>query len=146
MPPFFVPKIKNGDNIMASFGKRSLQRLNSCEPRLVEILKEAIEVYDFTILQGHRGEEEQQDFYERGLSKVQFPNSKHNKTPSMAVDIAPYPIDWEDTKRFFYLAGIITSIAHRKGYKIRWGGNWDMDYDFSDQKFNDLPHFEILDD
>jgi peptidoglycan LD-endopeptidase CwlK len=31
------------------------------------------------------------------------------------------------------------------GIEIRWGGDWDGDGDLSDHKFNDLPHFELID-
>jgi len=129
---------------MPKIGQRSQERLDTCDPRLKLILEKAIEIYDFTVLQGHRNEKEQTDYFERGLSKVEYPNSKHNKFPSMAVDIAPYPIDWNDTKRFYFLAGIILTIAHENGIAIRWGGDWNRDYNFDDQKFNDLPHFEIV--
>jgi len=67
----------------------------------------------------------------------------HNHHPSLAVDVAPYPIDWENTNRFFYLAGLVEGIAAMMGVKVRFGGDWDSDKDFSDQKFNDLVHFEI---
>jgi hypothetical protein len=64
---------------------------------------------------------------------------------SRAVDVAPYPIDWNDTRRFDHFAGIVVGIAHRSGVKIRWGGNWDRDNDLNDQNFNDLVHFELID-
>ena len=66
------------------------------------------------------------------------------------VDIAPYPIDWEDTKRFALLAGIVIGIDSQLKqnklitYDIRWGGDWDGDNDLNDQKFNDLGHFELV--
>jgi peptidoglycan L-alanyl-D-glutamate endopeptidase CwlK len=43
-----------------------------------------------------------------------------------------------------YLAGVIQCAAAELGYDLRWGGNWDGDGEIiKDQKFNDLPHFEI---
>jgi len=27
---------------------------------------------------------------------------------------------------------------------IRWGGDWNMDTYVKDQRFNDLPHFELV--
>ena len=69
--------------------------------------------------------------------------SKH--LDGLAVDIAPHPIDWEDIKRFTYLAGIVVGIAHSMDIPIRWGGNWDRDNEIlSDQKFDDCPHFELV--
>jgi peptidoglycan L-alanyl-D-glutamate endopeptidase CwlK len=129
---------------MAKFSKKSLTKLKDADSKLQLILKEAIDVYDFTILETHRDKKTQNKYYKQGKSKLNYPNSKHNTYPSMAIDIAPYPIDWNDTKRFFYLAGLVMGIAEANGIKIRWGGNWDMDYDFSDNKFMDLPHFEVL--
>ena len=29
---------------------------------------------------------------------------------------------------------------------LRWGGDWDMDHNFKDQKFDDLCHFELYGD
>jgi peptidoglycan L-alanyl-D-glutamate endopeptidase CwlK len=128
---------------MPSFGKTSNERKKECDYNLQIILDEAIKIVDFSILCGHRTEEEQNQALYEGRSKLAFPKSKHNNYPSFAVDIAPYPIDWEDTDRFYYLAGIIKGIAHSKGVKIRWGGDWDSDNDFKDNNFNDLPHFEL---
>jgi hypothetical protein len=112
---------------MYKYGKTSRARLNTCHPILQEIFNEAIKVMDISILCGHRDEEAQRDAFKQGNSKVQYPNSKHNSTPSMAVDAAPYwkGIDWEDKRPFYYLAGIILAIAHDKGYNIRWGGDWN---------------------
>ena len=83
-----------------------------------------------------------------GRSQLRFPHSKHNHSPSLAVDIAPwYPdnphIRWQDHKGFIYLAGIIKGLAISMGIQIRWGGDWDADHDLQDQRFNDLPHFEV---
>lgn len=130
---------------MPSFSTTSKQRLETCDQRLQNIFNEVIKYYDITIVCGERTEEEQNAAYAEGLSKLKYPQSKHNSHPSRAVDVVPYPIDWDNLKRFYYLAGIVESTAKRLGYKIRWGGDWDRDYDFDDQRFMDLPHFEILD-
>ena len=130
---------------MYSFGSTSQERLEQLDIRLQDILKEAIKFYDFTIITGYRNKEEQDKMFNERKSKLKYPKSKHNQNPSKAVDIAPYPIDWNDTNRFVYLAAIIQYIAFSKGVKIRWGGNWDMDNDIiTDQTFNDLLHFEIV--
>ena len=129
---------------MAKLGRKSTEKKKQCHQDLQSILDEAILIYDFSILCGHRNEQKQTQLYLESKSKLTFPNSRHNQEPSLAVDIAPYPIDWKDTKRFFFLAGIIKAIAFEKKIKIRWGGDWDSDTDFSDQNFNDLPHFELI--
>ena len=61
----------------------------------------------------------------------------------MALDAAPCPIDWEDAKRFYLFAGFVLGIARQLGIKLRWGGDWDGDFTWRDQKFHDLVHFEI---
>lgn len=126
------------------FSKRSLDKLKTCDERLQKIFMEVIKHIDITILEGFRGKELQNLYYEQGKSKLKFPNGKHNKMPSLAVDVAPYPIDWKDSARFYYLAGFAKGVASQMGYKLRFGGDWDSDNDFKDQNFHDLPHFEIV--
>tara|TARA_R110000765_G_scaffold85912_11_gene165509 strand:+ start:1687 stop:2082 length:396 start_codon:yes stop_codon:yes gene_type:complete len=129
---------------MASFGKKSKERLGDLDPGLRTVLEDAIELTDFTVLETIRGKHIQDKLYAEGKSTLKYPESKHNSYPSLAVDIAPYPIDWEDSKRFVYLAGIIMGIAAKHGVKVRWGGNWDQDdVIIDDQNFDDLPHFEV---
>ncbi len=120
---------------MPAFGPMSRRRLATCHPDLQTILSEAIEITDFAILCGHRNEIEQEVVYATGKSRVEFPNSRHNKTPALAVDVAPYPIDWNDTERFHRLAGVFLAVAHRLGIKIEWGGDWST--------FVDMPHFQL---
>jgi peptidoglycan L-alanyl-D-glutamate endopeptidase CwlK len=129
---------------MPSFGSTSKERLSTIDHRLRMACEEAIKLYDFTVLVGHRTEQEQNKAFAEAKSKLHWPKSKHNQLPSLAVDIAPYPIDWNDTKRFYYLAGLMKGCAAKLGYKLRWGGDWDGDGDFKDQSFNDLVHFEII--
>jgi peptidoglycan L-alanyl-D-glutamate endopeptidase CwlK len=129
---------------MPTFSERSLLRLATCDERLQRVMFEAIKHVDFSVLCGHRGEVEQTAAFRAGTTKVQYPNSKHNAYPSKAVDIVPYPVDWRDTRRFDYLAGHILGIAGQMGIKLRWGGDWNGNDDMSDQSFNDLPHFELV--
>jgi peptidoglycan L-alanyl-D-glutamate endopeptidase CwlK len=106
-------------------------------------MMEVIKIFDIAVLCGHRGKEEQNKHYSDGVSKVRWPNSKHNTYPSNAIDIAPYYIDWKDYKRFFFMAGIVKGIAHCKGYSVVWGGDWNSNNNFNDQTFDDLVHFEV---
>lgn len=110
---------------------------------LQQLFTEVVKTYDCTVLEGHRNEADQNAAFESGKSKLKFPDGKHNGVPSLAVDVAPYPIDWNNTKRFYHFAGYVQGIAKMKGIKIRWGGDWDKDYDLDDQTFNDLVHFEL---
>lgn len=131
------------EKIMYKYSKASLEKIAQCDPQLQEICHELIKIMDVTILCGYRGKDEQNLAYSQGKSKLQFPQSKHNKTPSQAIDIAPYPVDWNNLNRFYHMIGIIRGIAHVKGIKIRSGGDWDIDGEITDNKFNDLPHVEL---
>jgi peptidoglycan L-alanyl-D-glutamate endopeptidase CwlK len=128
---------------MASFGKKSQERLNTCDPRLVELFEEVVEHFDCTVIQGYRDEVEQNKAFEDGFSKLKYPQGSHNKYPSLAVDIAPYPIDWKDRDRFHLFAGFVKGIASQMGLNIRWGGDWNSDTHTKDNNFDDLPHFEV---
>jgi hypothetical protein len=129
---------------MYSFGKLSTQKLEMLHSDLQLILNEAIKVYDFSIICGHRNEAGQNTAFNEKKSKLRWPDSKHNSLPSIAVDIAPYPIDWNNRDRFIFLAGIIYCISQQLGIEIRFGGNWSMDWQFEKQKFDDLVHFELV--
>ena len=129
---------------MAKFGETSLQRLDECHPDLIRLFEEVIKHIDCTVLCGHRGLQEQQDFFIQGKSKLQWPNSKHNKVPALAADVMPYPVDWFDNRRITYFAGIVKGIALNMGIKIRWGGDFNQNFNPTDETFHDLPHFELV--
>ena len=128
---------------MATFGASSAAQLNTLDPLLQAVLRRAVLIFDFSVLKGHRGKQEQNLAYSNGHSKKQFPDSTHNSYPSRGVDIAPYPIDWRDTERFVYLAGVIKCVAWQLGIGIRWGGDWDGDTRLTEETFRDYGHFEI---
>jgi len=128
---------------MRKFSQLSIERLNTCHPDLIRLFNEVIKVVDCTIVCGHRGEKEQNEAFRTGKSKLKFPNSKHNSSPSMAVDVVPWPVDWTDYKRFYHFAGIVYGVAHSLGIRIRWGGDWDGDFNLKEEKFLDLPHYEL---
>jgi peptidoglycan L-alanyl-D-glutamate endopeptidase CwlK len=131
---------------MASFGVRSKTRLQEAHPDLQRLFERVVQNFDCAVIEGHRDEEKQNALFNSGQSKVQWPNSKHNSTPSMAVDVCPYPCDWDDAQEFYFFSGYVLGIAKEMGIKIRWGGDWDQDLDINDQNFNDLVHFELVED
>ena len=131
---------------MPKFGTRSSGKLSECNPKLQKLFNEVVKHFDCSILEGNRSEEKQNEYYDQGKSKVQYPNSMHNHEPSLAVDVAPYPIDWNDKERFYFFAGFVKGIASQMDIGIRWGGDWDSDTDLHDQTFFDLPHFELKDE
>ncbi len=130
---------------MPSFGKSSQDKLATCDPRLQKVFNEVIKYFDCTVIEGHRGEEAQNKAFAEGKSKLKYPQGKHNKTPSLAADVLPYPIDWNDTNRMRYFAGFVVGIAATMGIKLRWGGDWNQNTELKDNSFNDLPHFELVD-
>jgi len=127
---------------MPTFSKKSLERLATCDESLQRILNEAIKHVDFTILEGFRGQELQDLYYSQGKSKLRWPKSKHNNSPSRAVDVAPYPIDWGDMRRFIRLLSFIQGMGYGMGVPIRIGGDWDSDFVFNDS-WHDWPHLEL---
>ena len=128
---------------MPKFGKRSKNALSSCDERLIKIFNEVIKTVDCSVLEGHRCQSKQDKYYEEGKSKVKYPSGRHNKLPSMAVDVAPYPIDWDDRERFHLFAGFVLGIAKSMGINLRWGGDWNQNWFVDDNKFDDFPHFEL---
>ena len=129
---------------MPKFGNTSKRRLATCDEDLQELFQEVVKFFDCSILEGHRGEETQNKYFDEGKSQVKWPNGKHNSSPSTALDAAPYPIDWDDTERFYYFAGFVKGVAFNIGIPIRWGGDWDDDTDVKETKFKDLVHFELM--
>ena len=128
---------------MPRFGKRSRDRLSTCDKDLQMLFKEVIRYVDCSILEGHREKDRQNSLYEEGKTKVKYPRGRHNASPSRAVDVVPYPIDWEDRERMTLFAGFVLGIANQMGINIRWGGDWDQDFEVQDNMFDDFPHFEL---
>lgn len=120
---------------MAEFSEISLGRLKSCHPDLQCLFLAVIRVADCSILCGHRGEQDQNAAFEAGNSKLKFPESKHNKTPSLAVDVAPWPIDWKDENKFKAFSETVKMVASQLDIKVKWGGDWE--------DFRDYPHWEL---
>lgn len=128
---------------MPKFGKKSISRLETCHEDLQQVFYQVIKHFDCTVLEGHRGEELQNKYFDEGKSKVKFPKGKHNASPSNAVDIVPWPVDWDDTDRMYYFAGFVKGIAAMLDIPLRWGGDWNDNTEVKDTGFKDLPHFEL---
>ncbi|MCP1496210.1 hypothetical protein J2Y86_000917 [Pseudomonas migulae] len=128
---------------MPQFSKVSQDRLSTCHPQLQALMNEVIKLTDILVIEGHRGQEVQDKAFREGKSKLKWPQGKHNSLPSLAVDIAPYPLDWSDTPGFHRLAKVVLETAESMGIKIRWGGDWNGNGSSKDEKFLDLVHFEL---
>ena len=143
---------------MPSFGTKSRERLETCHPDLQTLFNAVITVVDCSVTCGYRNKEDQEKAFNSGNSKVHFPHGKHNSNPCTAVDVVPYPVDWNDLDRFYWFGGWVLAkaeILRNVGeitHKIKWGGNWrglnngKIDFSYNRRKgvLDDLPHFELI--
>lgn len=135
---------------MPSFSQASLDKLFDVHVDLRTLFLEVIKYVDCTIVCGYRNKEAQDKAFSEGNSKLRWPNGQHNKKPSMAVDVAPYPLPaWSKTVDFIYFGGYVMGIAQmlyeqgKISHKIRYGGDFSMNNRVSDEKFLDTVHFEL---
>ena len=129
---------------MPKFGKNSRERLATCDEKLQDVFNEVIKYVDCSVLEGHRDERKQDKYFEEGKTKVRYPMGRHNSKPSRAVDVVPYPVDWNDRERFHLFSGFVLGLARGMGITLRWGGDWNMNFEVDDNKFDDFPHFELV--
>lgn len=136
------------------FSPKSEAILRDVHPDLVRVVRRALGygILDFTVVCGYRSLADQQAAYDAGNSKISGKGKpgKHNVKPARAVDLAPFPINWTDAKRFGILMGVMCTAAAEEfgpGWKkkFRAGGNWDGDNDFHDNTPEDPGHFELMD-
>lgn len=120
---------------MHKFSARSLRNLASCHNQLQSLFHTVIIEHDCAVLCGHRGKDEQDYLFALGRSQLQYPRSKHNTSPSSAVDVVPWPLDWQNIDRFIAFGESVKIIAEAMKIKIIWGGDW--------KTFKDYPHFEL---
>lgn len=152
-------------------GKRSLERLEGVDERLVAVVKLAITLTenDFTVLEGLRSIERQRQLVKAGNSQTM--KSKH--IDGKAVDLGAYDpvtgIRWEE-QAYFPIANAMQEAAKQCGVGLCWGAAWavpDHDYPYDCRNwdgdmrlcwtayhdlrrsqgrvgFNDMPHFELI--
>ena len=152
---------------MNKFGKTSTARLETCSAHLQLVCQEAIKrtpffadrtrqvvVPDLIVICGHRTKAEQQKAYDHGMSKVQWPDSKHNTDPSIAVDIGPYikdlpgHIPWSNKMIWKSLYSLMMEVSDDLDIPLRSGIDWNGDGVFVDidptESFWDAPHYEEI--
>ena len=117
---------------MYRLGNKSKSKLQGVHPDLVAVVKSAITLteQDFTVLEGIRSIDRQEELVATGKSKTM--NSRH--LTGHAVDLAPWPISW-DWEKFYPIADAMKEAAADLGVDIEWGGDWTS--------FPDGPHFQL---
>jgi len=127
---------------MPKFSKTSAAKLATCHPDLQKIFNDIIKLRDCVIICGARTLEEQQKAFAGGFSKLDGINkkSKHQiskeQTFSLAVDVLPYPIKWDDRKGHEDFARAVKATAQHYKINLIWGGDF--------KSFVDRPHWELL--
>lgn len=130
-------------------GKRSKDSLGGIHPDLVKVVELAITLseQDFTVIEGVRTTKRQQELYAQGrttkgsiVTRADGVKNKSNHQAKSdgyghAVDIVPYPVDWDTKSKFVAIADAMKKAAKDLGVSIGWGGDW--------KKLVDLPHFEL---
>ncbi len=154
-------------------GQRSLDRLNGVHPDLVRVVKRAAQLADapadFAVLEGVRSRTQMCINYGKGrtaaqcqakgvpasyaqpkVAKVTWLNNPFASQHAVqkdgyghAVDLVPYPVDWNDLARFDRVAQLMFRAASIERVAIRWGADWDNDGRYREKGETDSPHFEL---
>lgn len=138
---------------MSKFSKRSKDNLVTADEKLQLLFNEVIKEIDCTVIYGYRTPEEQFELFKKGRERIDgwwtitdkskvvtnldgtTKKSRHNYYPSKAVDVVPYPLDWNDIDSFKLLASVVKRKALELGIDVEWGGDW--------KSFKDYPHWQI---
>lgn len=122
------------------FGAISLGRMEGVHPLLRECSERALSygILDLTVppFGGLRTLEDQRKLMAKGASETL--NSLHRVQQTgygHAIDLAPYPINWNDLSRFMMMGALMFRAASEIGMPLEWGGMW--------RKFKDYPHFQL---
>ena len=149
-----------------NLSQKSLDRLNGVDERLQRVVKRAIQLskQDFMVLEGVRTRQQCMTNYGKGRSiaqcvakgvPAQYANPKAAKVTWLnnpfaskhvsgkAVDLVPYPVDWNDLKKFDVIAQAMLQASKELGIPIRWGADWDADGKPRERGESDSPHFEV---
>ena len=138
---------------MFNLGEKSLGKLKGVHPDMVKVVKRAIQIteQDFMVLEGVRTPERQKELFAQGRTKpgpkvTWTLTSNHFKQKDgygHAVDLVPFPVDWDDLKKFDAMSKAMFAAAKELGIKIRWGADWDSDGKPREKGESDSPHFEL---
>lgn len=132
-----------------SLSERSIKSLEGVDPRLVQVVKRAIQIteQDFVVIEGLRTQARQDELWAQGRTKpgpiVTWTKDASSHGTGRAVDICPYPVDWNDLKKFDAIATAMFTAAAELGVTLRWGADWDQDGNPRERGESDSPHFEL---
>lgn len=152
-------------------GSRSIERLTGVHPDLVKVVRRAIELtaQDFIVIEGVRTDKRQRELYGQGRTAGELviagvdpalakPNMqkvtwtlktnhfKQSDGYGHAVDLVPYPVDWNNISKFDAIADAMAEAAKEIGVSIRHGADWDQDGKRREKGESDNPHWEIAPD
>ena len=154
---------------MFQLSRRSMNRLNTVKAPLRLVVLRAIQIseVDFMVLEGARTVARQHQLYGQGRTAAELQrvgvnpalarpserkvtwtlNSNHFADEAdglgRAVDLVPYPVDWNDLRKFDAIAKSMFAAAEELGVGIRWGADWDQDGNYRERGESDSPHFEL---
>lgn len=135
---------------MPVFSTRSQNHLATAHHDLQVLFNEVIKTRDCSVICGARPRADQVAAYASGASLVQWPDSSHNidgrrRSTAWAVDVVPYPLDWDDIGAFQALRKTVESIAanllaeRRMRYALR-----PLIYLGRGKTKPDHPHYELV--
>lgn len=150
---------------MNKFSQNSLNELSTALPILQKAAHIVLRIKDHSVLKGFRGQDEQNAAFYAGYSKAKWPNGRHNKQPSHAIDVRTWPEPPENPlvrkypdlpdevmaalreqplrEEQYYLMGLYRAVLAMLGWYSRTGADWDDDGEISDTRFRDLFHVEV---
>ena len=111
---------------MFKLSQRSLDELKGVDPKLVAVVKRAIQLttVDFGVTEGLRTVETQKKYVAAGKSKTMA--SKHIE--GRAVDLVAYvngKVSWE-LNLYDNIADAMAKAAKELGVPLRWGAAWNV--------------------
>jgi peptidoglycan L-alanyl-D-glutamate endopeptidase CwlK len=130
---------------MYQLSPESLKKLENVHPDLQRLVQAVADKgFPILVVEGFRDEASQMKAFSSGHSKKKWPDSKHNSSPSLAVDLSPVPYDSSADKQLYFFCGFVLGIAREMNLPVRWGGDWKGAYNVYLNSFPDLYHFELI--
>lgn len=134
---------------MFVLSKASRDTMKGVHPDLVKVVERAIQLttVDFKVGEGVRTVARQKTLVAEGKSKTM--NSRHipgKDGLGKAVDLWVLKngkVVW-DVPSYVELSKYVLQAAKELNIPIRWGGDWNGNGNWKEEKFFDGPHYELL--